>query len=448
MAEYRMPNRQIPLDDSWDVIVVGGGPAGCAAATAAAREGRKTLLIESTGCLGGMGTMGMVPGWCPFTDREKIVYKGIAEEVFMASKKSTPHVPEAQMDWVPINSEQLKLIYDRLVTEAGVKVLFNTVISAVEMEHHDQIDVLIASNKRGLSAYKARVYIDGTGDADVAIWAGAEYAKGDEKNGNLQPATLCFSVGNVNMEEYRKGPWLHTENKNSPIYSILNSSKYPRIRDPFMCENEVAPGLLGFNAGHVWGVDNTNPQSVSDALLEGREIANDLLRGLSEFHPDAFEDAFIAQTAPLMGVRETRRIIGDYILTREDYFNRQTFPDEIGRNSYYLDIHLSEEEVEEAKEGKIDMGVRNANYGKGESHGIPYRCLTPRGISNLLVAGRSISCDRTVQGSVRVMPVCLVTGQAAGTAAALACAQDEVDVHALNIDALRKTLRENGAYFL
>ena len=174
-----LKKHEINIGGHWDVIVVGGGPSGCAAATAAAREGAKTLLIEGTGALGGMGTSGLLNAWCPFTDKEKIIYKGIAEKVFMEARKGVPHVHGN--DWVPINTEYLKVVYDDLVMSQGVSVLFFSSMAAVEMSGKGTVDAVIVANKAGLTAYKAKVFIDCTGDGDLAARAGADFEKG---NGN------------------------------------------------------------------------------------------------------------------------------------------------------------------------------------------------------------------------------------------------------------------------
>ena len=162
-----LPAKEIPLYGGYDVLVCGGGPAGCAAAIAAARKGAKTLLIEANYALGGMSTLGMVPTWCPFSDKEKIIYRGIAEEIFLAGKKATPHVPASQLDWVPIDPEALKVIYDELLLEAGAKVLFGTFLCGA-LQENGTITAVLAANKNGLCAYQAKVYIDCTGDADLA----------------------------------------------------------------------------------------------------------------------------------------------------------------------------------------------------------------------------------------------------------------------------------------
>lgn len=442
MAEHVLSERTIALDDSWDVIVVGGGPAGCTAAAAAAREGARTLLVEGTGCLGGMGTAGLVPAWCPFSDQEKIIYRGLAEKVFTAAKAGMPHIDRDALDWVAIDPELLKRIYDDLVTDAGATVLFHTSLCAVEAEG-GIVNTLILSNKAGLTACRARVYVDCTGDADLAVWAGAEFEKGDPKTGDLQPATHCFILSNVDTYAYEHG---HRPRGNrspgQPIKAILDSGKYPQIKDAHLCNSLIGPGTVGFNAGHLWNVDNTDPAGLSDALIDGRRLAKALRDALAEYVPAAFGDAFLAATGSLMGVRETRRIVGDYVLTLDDYLARKSFPDEVCRNSYYIDIHCSVEETKLEQEDGLDMEERRAHYGPGESHGVPYRCLTPRGLKNVLVAGRSISCDRAVQGSVRVMPVCLAMGEAAGIAAAMT----DNDVHAVDVDKLRDRIKEEGGY--
>ena len=208
----------------------------------------------------------------------------------------------------------------------------------------------------------------------------------------------------------------------------------------------MGPSSLGFNAGHLWEVDGTDPESLTRANLQGRKMAEAFRNALAEYCPSIFGNATVAATGALMGIRETRRIIGDYYLTTEDYLLRRSFPDEIGRNNYFIDIHNAKHEIEQVKNKELQIEERFEHYGEGESHGIPYRCLTPAGLRNVLVAGRSISCDRPVQGSIRVMPVCLVTGEAAGIAAAHAAAMQQPDVHQVDTLRLRSRLREEGAY--
>ncbi|MCL2462620.1 MAG: FAD-dependent oxidoreductase [Defluviitaleaceae bacterium] len=445
MSEYELKPKYIPSNDDFDVIVAGGGPSGCAAAIAAAREGAKTLLIESTGSLGGMGTSGLVPAWCPFSDQEKIIYGGLAQRIFELSK-APAHIARDALDWVPIDPELLKRVYDGEVVKSGAKVLFFTFICDLEKRDGRNVDVILAANKAGLTAYRAKVFIDCTGDGDIAAWAGARIETGGE-NGDAQPGSLCFSIGNADIYGYLHGGALYGGDRSSKIYDILKSGRYPHITSTHLCCDIIGPGTVGFNAGHIWNADNTDPFALTEGIMEGRRAAASYRDALAEFYPAGFGNGFLTATGALMGVRESRRVVGDYVLTREDYLARRSFPDEICRNSYYIDVHMNKEDEERQHKGEIEIDGMGMRYGRGESHGVPYRCLTPAGLDNVLVAGRAISCERDVQGSVRVMPVCLCTGEAAGMAGAMAAgASDEVNAHGVDTGRLRRRLKEEGAY--
>ncbi len=425
---------RLPVYDGWDVIVVGGGPAGIAAAIASAREGAKTLLIESTGMLGGMSTAGNMNAWCPFTDREKVIYKGIAEKVLNESKKGMPGAPD---DWLPINTEQLKRVYDDMVAQAGVHILFFSMMAGVEMASNGAVDHILVANKDGLSRYKARVYVDCTGDGDLAAWAGADYFLGD-KNGKVQSSTLCFTVAGIDHEEYGKrggNGWLHNSSRNSPIHKILATGKYRLITDGHINPKEIHPGIVVFNAGHINDIESTDPTDLTQGMIRGRRLVEELHRALRVECPEVFGDSFLVSTGSLLGIRESRRIKGDYVFNIDDWVSRRSFEDEIGRNCYYIDIH-------------IEGAEHYPRYAKGESHGIPFRILVPEKLSNVLVAGRPISCDDYSFGSLRVMPVCLVTGEAAGLGAALASRMGSVDVHNIDIRHLRQRLKEEGQNIL
>lgn len=428
-----LANKKVRVNDTYDVIVAGGGPAGCAAAIAAASEGRRTLLIEATGNLGGLGTSGMVPAWCPFTDGEKIIYRGLAEKVFRQAKAGVPHEPSDKFDWVTINPEYLIGVYDRMVEESGADVLFFSRVAAVEMSADDTVDAVVVANKEGLTAYRPKIVIDATGDGDIAAWAGAEYLKGDA-DGVLQKSTLCFSVANVNTDAYLNGPELHSgHNPDSASVRAHRTGRFPLL-DTHCCHNLVGPGVVQFNANHIEIKDTTDPRQLSDAMRLGRRAADQHLEMLKEFRPDAFKDAFVVKTAIIPGIRDSRRIVGDYVFTGDDWRARKSFDDEIGRNCYFIDIHKE--------------GVPHVHYGRGESHGIPYRCLTPKKLRNVLTAGRCISTDDEAYGSLRVMPPCLVTGEAAGVAASLATASVIRDIHQVDTGDLRRILKSRGQYFL
>ncbi len=182
------------------------------------------------------------------------------------------------------------------------------------------------------------------------------------------------------------------------------------------------------------------------ALIEGRRIADSFRRALAEFHPTAFANAFLVATAPRLGVRETRRVVGDYYLTLEDYQSRREFPDDVARNHYWIDVHTAKSEVAESLHSVDHVHKRFAHFADGESHGIPYRCLLPKGFTNLFVAGRSISADRFVLGATRTMPCCMNLGEAAGIAAAQMVQRNLDDVRAIDVTALQNDLRTHGAY--
>ena len=447
---YTLSARKIPVNDEYEVIVVGGGPAGCAAAASAAREGAKTLLLESTYALGGMGTVGLVPAWCPFSDKEKVIYKGLAEKVFEEAKAFVPHHGQGDTDWVAIDPEGLKGIYDRLVTGAGAQALFGSQLCGVEAEA-GEVKALLVANKGGLTAYRAGVYIDCTGDGDLAARAGAAYEQQD--NAHIMAATHCFILTMVDEHAYmydrdsgRHYGGIHPNNPRSIVYQIAADPDYPAIVDTHLCNNLIGPGAVGFNAGHIFELDATDPAALSKAVMEGREIARQFKDALAQYFPSAFASAHLTATAPLMGVRESRRILGDYMLTGDDYIARATFDDDICRNAYYMDVHPGRDGAIQSAAQQAALHKTQFRYGKGESHGIPYRCLTPRGLRNVLVAGRPISCDRQIQGSVRVMPVCLCTGEAAGMAACHAVSSCDCDVHAVDVARLRRRLLEEGAY--
>lgn len=453
----------LPSAGSYDVVVVGGGPAGCAAAIAAAREGSATLLIEQYGFLGGMGTAGLVPAWCPFTDGEKPIVRGLALSILEEMKTGMPHLPRASLDWVPIDPELLKVIYDRRVNDAGAEILFLTHFVDVSAaapsspvparaarqkagDDHAHIGVVI-HNKSGLQRVDARVVIDCTGDADVAVSAGAAYEKGDPDTGELQPCTMCFVLAGIDNE--RLQPWLWADNAKNlllkPAIAAAKAAGDLQIAEEGANVAFQSETTIGLNFSHVFDVDATDAAQLSRAQIEGRELTRHLTEFMRKYVPGC-EKAYLVSSGVQIGVRETRRIVGDYVLTLEDYLARRSFPDEIARNAYYIDIHLSKKEWERQAGHPINWDAKTHQYKPGESHGIPYRCLLPRGLVSVLVAGRCISTDRAVQGSVRTMPNCLAMGEAAGCAAALAVAAHGGDVRAVDTQVLRQRLRERGAY--
>ena len=441
MSNYTL-NATLPLCTDYDIIVCGGGPAGCAAATAAAREGARTLLLEASGMLGGMGTAGMVNAFTSMTDEINVLYSGIAKKVVAAARDFLKIPPRKQWAAVPIDYENLKVVYDDLVTEAGADVLFHSTVCAVEMADSRNIDAIVVASKSGLTAYRARVYVDCTGDADLYAWSGQEYAKGNE-NGDLQGTSLCFAISGIHDEAFRtmNEPYYDgTGYKNRALLNhIMREGKY-KIENDHWVPQRVAPGIYHFNAGHVFGVDSTDPATVTRGIMEGRKLARTFHDAFCEYAPEAFGDSYLTVTAPTLGIRESRIIQGDYAFTLEDYLARRSFPDEVYRGKYNIDVH------EETKDATHNTEIEYEHYGPGESYGVPYRCLCPRGLDNVLVAGRTICSDRISNGSLRIMPSCLSAGKAAGIAAKLASDMETVNIHKVDTDRLRQRLREEGTY--
>jgi hypothetical protein len=445
--EIRAAWARLPVAHEADVLVVGGGPAGCAAAIAAAREGARTLLVERFGFLGGMGTAGLVPAFCPYTDREKSIIRGIGLEILEEMKAGMPHVERESLDWVPIDPERLKAIYDRRVEAAGARVWFLTQLIDTESPRDGVVPSAILHNKSGLQRVRAGVIVDSTGDADVAAAAGAAFEKGDPQTGELQPCTMCFVLAGI--DQARLQPFLWEDGaKNLLLKEVIARAKAAGDLEIVEEAANVAyqsDSTIGLNFSHVFDVDATDAEQLSRAHLEGRRLVGHLTNFIRKYLPGC-ERAQLVSSGVQIGVRETRRIVGDYVLTLDDYLARRAFPDEIARNAYYIDIHLSKKEWERTLDRPIDWSERIHQYGPRESHGVPYRCLVPRGLENLLVAGRCISTDRPVQGSIRTMPNCLALGEAAGCAAATAARDHGGRVRAVPVEPLRERLRTWGAY--
>lgn len=411
-----------------DVFVAGGGAAGVAAAVAAARMGKQVFLAEAAGCFGGLGTSGLVPAFAPFDDGVNILSDGIGYEIRKKLKNAV-----ALRNWTTLDTEELKRVYDDIITQAGVKFSFFTTVYDVIVKDNS-IEGVILGSKSGLFAVKAKIYIDCTGDGDLCAFGGAEYEKGD-LNGAVMPPTLCSIWSGIDKDKCNE-PWNeHVEQ----AYKDGVLSYEDRHIPGFFHGND---GISGGNIGHIFDVDPTDEAELTNGMLWGR-------KSMIEFE-NYFKNYFIGynnlrlvSTASTLGVRESRRIKCDYTLNVDDFINRSVFEDEIGRYCYPVDIHVMSTDKEEyerfSKEYRTSLRYKN-----GESYGIPYRCLIPVSFKNALVAGRCIGTDRQMQASIRVMPGCFITGQAAGTAAALAC--EEQDVRKISIKELQQSLVKGGAY--
>lgn len=441
LAYMRLPAEDVPVSDDVDVLVVGGGSAGIASAIAAAKNGARTMLLEQRGFLGGMGTLALVPAFCPFSDKEKAVVRGIGLELMDRMKRAcSPDYfsrYEEQLDWVPIDAEVLKRVYDDAVLEHGVKLLYHTFAPQVLLDAEGKrIEGVGIVNKSGRSIIRSRYVIDATGDADIAALAGVPFQKGGDE-GELQPGTMCYVLANVDRARFEQfvAETGDTGQLHKAVEQAIHDGVLPEGRKSISGLAWIENSLVGVNFGHVFGIDGTKAEDLTRGAIEGRKLVEVQLAFFKSRVP-GFEHAHLVATGEQIGIRETRRIQGDYVLTADDFMEATSFPDDIARNAYYIDIHLANSK----------SAMKFTHLPPGQSHGVPYRCLLPVGIDNLWVAGRAASSDRAVQGSLRVMPNCFAMGQAAGTAAALALRGGLLGSRGVGIDELQRVLLEQGAW--
>lgn len=432
-----LPERKVSIVADAQVVVCGGGPAGIAAAVAAARIGRSVILIEQTGCLGGLGTAGLVPVFCPATDGERVVAAGICKEVM--DKLANRMGVEIRYEWFPFDPEILKTLYDDIVLDAGVQLFLATTLADVIVEGN-QVQAVVAANRAGLQAITGSVFIDATGDGNVSAWAGAEWELGGDQ-GEVMGPTLCSMFSNVDWDRYSQAAKAGQDARNIWL-RLMDAGEAPVPEYHFVGVFKASPTRSGNNLGHIYGVNGIDERSLTRGYVEGRKLARIYL-DFYRNHVPGFENAELSATAALLGVRETRRVIGDYVLNYQDYLARATFPDEIGRFAYPVDIHSAT--TDPAAQKRVEEEFRSSSLRAGESYGIPYRSLVVKGLNNLLVAGRCMSADRRMQSSLRVMPGCFITGQAAGVGAALAI-EGRCTVRDINIAKLREILRYQGQY--
>lgn len=427
--------RKLRIKYDVDVFVAGGGPAGTAAAVAARSQGATVFMAEAHSCFGGMGTAGRVPVFMPVSDGVNFLPGGFGRRVLDRLAK------EKSLAGPATDIEALKRVYDALVAESGAAFSFQTSLCAVEAAG-GRVSRVVCAAPSGLFAVKAKVYIDATGNGDLAAWAGAAFEKGDAQ-GHLMPGTLCSLWSGIDWKTWAANRPKGQQPDGHMLEKAFADGVFT-VQDRHLTGmHNLGEGLAGGNIGHTYGVDGTDERSVTEALVFGRKSMKEYERYYRGYLK-GFENVRLVDTGSLLGVRETRRITGDYVLGIADYKARAVFPDEIGRYAYPIDIHpLTTDKASYEKHRKeFDEEYR---YKKGESYGIPYRVLTPKGFDNLLVAGRCVSTDQRVHGSLRVMPGCFITGQAAGVAAAM-CADDAKSVRAADVNELQRRLKAFGAY--
>ena len=443
--------KQIPEETGFDVIVCGGGCAGIAAAVAAAQNGAATLLLERSGCLGGTATNGLVaPFMSSFSgDGKQLVY-GVFERLVRRMEQMGGAVHPSQTGegtrldasyilghshTTPFDVNCMRIAAMELLKEVGVQVRILTHVVDVSMDS-DAVTGVIVDSPTGLCQIPAKTVIDCTGDGTVAVKAGVRFEYGRTSDGLPQPMSLFFCVENVDEDEVDAYLRAHPEEKGRMFHSIIamveRDSGYRLPRDRVNMYKLLDKGSYMVNVSRVSGQKGLDPSALADAELETRKQVGQILEFMKRYLPGC-ADARLREVAAELGRRETRRIIGDYVLTRADLTDPQEFEDAVARFGYPMDIHAPS-----GTGGGPEMARNVANC-----YYLPYRMLLPEGREGLLVAGRCVSATHEALAAVRVMPACFATGEAAGTAAALAAAAG-CTVRNVETAQLRQALKKTG----
>lgn len=401
--EVSEPSRRVPVYRAVDVLVVGGGTSGCAAAVAAARQGWRTALLDRYGFLGGTATAAMVGCLCGVytcSPNTQTVIRGYLQE--LTDRLEARGAGYKLKHRYQLDHEVLKLVLDAWLVEAGVELLFQTQMVETLVEE-GQVRGVVVETRRGREAILARVVVDSSGDADVVARAGGAFEQSPSHD--LQAPSLVFTMAGVDIERAVRTPQAEISRL---LQQVTESGEFAFNRFSGGYSPVPPEGKVHMNITRVTCVDGTDPDDLNRGYLEGRRQVEAYARFAVKYLP-GFEHAYIDQIAPQLGIRETRRVLGEYQLTAEDVLAARSFPDAICRGAWPLEIHPSH------ATDTTRIHLEGDTY-----YQIPYRCLVPRDLDNVLVTGRCISTTHEAQGSTRVMGPGIATGQAAGTAAGLA----------------------------
>ncbi len=410
----------------YELAVIGGGFAGVAAALAAARAGVKALIVEKSNCLGGAAANCLVnpfmPYWTEIDGRRVDLSSGIFREIHDRLEERNAMMRESFLE------EELKYILNEMVEEANVDLLFHAYLSGVE-KRDEQIASITVATKSGEMKIEADYFLDATGDAQLAYLAGCPTVLGREPDHLCQPMTLCFRVGNVDVERF----FASREALKAAHAQSLAAGELINPRENILVFKTPIHNVLHFNTTRVVKMNPTSPEEVTAAEVLARKQVYEIYEFMKK-HAGGLEDSFLMMTAAEIGVRESRMIVGDYVLTEQDCRNCVKFEDAIAACNYDIDIHNPE-----------GTGTSHYYFPAGEYYTIPYRALIPKRVSNMLVAGRCISSDHGAQASYRIMPVVCCIGEAAGAAIGLAV-RNGCAVREINVKDLQSELVKNRAY--
>ncbi|TBL70728.1 FAD-dependent oxidoreductase [Paenibacillus thalictri] len=418
----------------YDVIVCGAGPSGTAAAIAAGREGAKVLLIEKYGFAGGMATSALVNPWAghefvhPETKQSGSIIGGIFKEIATRLQEAGGY--GSALSKSAFDEERLKYIYDTMLQEAGVDIIYHTALTAAVREE-GRITAVQTNSKSGPEEYRGNVFIDATGDGDLAYLAGCEWSLGRPSDNLTQAMTVSFRIGNVDKAAMRRD--LEARNVQGlkqarllvePYFqkAIQEGRLYYPYREWVHFYDYPHPGVLHFNMTRINKVNGLLAKDLTFSEMEGRRQAFLMADWLRKDVP-YFKDSYLEKVACQVGVRETRHVKGLYTMTHEDIAEARKFPDGIARSRYFIDIHSPTGSGFD-HEVKNGYGAVEKAYGvpEGDYYEIPYRSLVAAGMDNLLVPCRALSASHAAAAAVRVMATMTAIGQAAGVAGARAAA--------------------------
>ena len=410
----------------YDAIIVGGGFAGVAAAIGAARGGASVLLIEKGNCLGGASTNCLVNPFMPYSTRingEEIkLTGGIFNEICRRL------IEKDAFKFLSFLEEELKLVLNDMVCEAGVDLLFHAYIFDVQREN-DVIRSVLVATKQGVLEICGDYFIDATGDAQLAFLAKCPTELGRKSDNLCQPMTLCFRIGNVDVDKFMSG----LEELQKAYKDARSKGEITNPRENILVFKLPVNNVLHFNTTRVVKLDPTDAFDVTKAEIIGRNQVRELYDFMKK-HAQGMENSFLMMTASEIGVRESRKIVGEYVLTEEDCRAFTKFHDGIAACNYDIDIHNPE-----------GSGTSHYYFPQGEYYTIPYRCLIPKGVTNMLVAGRCISSDHGAQASYRIMPTVCSIGEAAGVAIGLSVKKRH-PVREIDVKEVQKALKDNGGF--
>lgn len=410
----------------YDVVIAGGGFAGASAALAAKREGASVLIVEKGNSLGGAAVNCLVNPFMPFSTKINGQETKLCGEIF---NKICEKLQERNaLKYLSFLEEELKYILNNMVCDAGIDILFHAYVFGLHKEN-EYIKSISLATRGGNMDIEADYFIDATGDAQIAYLAACPFMLGREADNLCQPMTLCFRLGNVDVDRFMSD----FAGLQELYCQARGNNEISNPRENILVFRTPAPNVLHFNTTRVVKLNPTDPKDVTSAEIIARKQVHEMYEFMKK-HAKGLENSFLMMTASEIGVRESRKIIGDYVLTENDCRACTKFDDSVVACNYDIDIHNPE-----------GSGTSHYYFREGEYYTIPYRCLIPQGVKNMLVAGRCISSDHGAQASYRIMPTVSSIGEAAGTAVGIAM-KNHTDVRGINVKELQNSLKRYNTF--